>query len=998
MNPERWRRIEELCHAAAARDLADRPTFLAEACGDDDELRREVESLLAGESEAEGFLASDAWRPPALAPGTKLGPHEILGLVGSGGMGEVYKARDTRLDRIVALKILPPDVNGDPERRARFTREAKTISQLNHPHICTLYDVGEAELASAERPTPSAQYLVMEFLEGETLAARLAKGPLPLAQALELGAEIADALSAAHKHGVVHRDLKPGNVMLTKAGAKLLDFGLAKLKAGAGRWALGAGDDSRPVATTSEPLTGRGVIVGTLPYMAPEQLEGRPADARTDLWALGTILYEMLAGKRAFDGDTSANLIGAILEREPEPIAERQPLTPPALDRLVRKCLAKAPDERWDSAHDVADELRWIAQTGETASTTAPGARQPVRRTLGVLALTAVVAGVSVTVTWVVAARWTAPDREVRHMIIDTNPAEGLLGGFGGHRSTPTSLNRPSRTVLALAPDGRRLVFAGRQGDRDQLYVRDLWKLEARPIPNTDGAEAPFLSPDGRWVGFWAFGALKKVALDGGGPPVEICRAAMPFGATWGDDDTIVFSERDDSILWRVSSNGGKPEAITALGPGEFGHRLPHMLPGAGAVLFTVVEGKASDRARVAVHVFGTNESKVIATGATDARYVPTGHLVYLRRGRLMAVPFDVQRLERTGDEVGLIPAVMQATNAATFGLDTGAAQVAISPSGTLAYVTGGEYPDIQRRVVWVDRTGQVEPIAVAARPYRDPQLSPDGRRIAVRSDQSDSRIWVHVLGVPESLIPITSPDVDGMFPIWTRDGERITFTAAPRYGLFWIRADGSDTATERLGSSEMSIPASWSPDGDLLYMHYEPKQAHDICVLSPANGTWKGRALLATTALERDAQVSPDGRWLAYSSSVSGRTEVYLRRFPSLEDLRPVSGGAIATSVLWARSGRELFYLRGTGNDRELVAHEIGPDGSVAPTGQPLFKLAPRQLSAHMPVPGFDVSLDGRRFLFVQDVNPEPPQMVNHVHIVENWFEELKAKVGGER
>jgi len=389
MNPDRWRRIEALVEASATRDGTERAAFLAEACGGDADLRREVESLLAEQPNSKGFLATGAWRPPALAPGTKLGPHEILGLAGSGGMGEVYKARDTRLDRIVALKVLPPEVSSDPERRSRFTREAKTISQLNHPHICVLHDIGEAELPSAQpaflsahgappplagaprledsrvapaagaAPSPvSVSYLVMEFLEGETLAARLAKGPLPLTQALEIGAQIADALSAAHKHGVVHRDLKPGNVMLTKSGAKLLDFGLAKLRAHGERPVVDA-NDAGP--TGSQSLTGRGVILGTLPYMAPEQLEGKPADARTDLWALGAILYEMLAGRRAFEGKSSAGLVGAILEREPEPLTAQRALTPRAVDRLVRKCLAKDPDRRWQSALDVAGELRWLA-------------------------------------------------------------------------------------------------------------------------------------------------------------------------------------------------------------------------------------------------------------------------------------------------------------------------------------------------------------------------------------------------------------------------------------------------------------------------------------------------------------------------------------------------------------------------------------------------------------------------------------------------------------
>ncbi len=1015
MDPERWRRIETLCHEAAAREGDERAAFLAEACGDDAALRHEVASLLVEQAGAEAFLASAAWRTPALEPGTRLGPHEILGLVGSGGMGEVYKARDTRLDRTVALKILPPEVSSDPERRARFAREAKTISQLSHPNICTLFDIGEAELPSAQRPAPSAQYLVMEFLEGETLAARLARGgraratggakapPLHLEEALQIGAEIADALAAAHKHGIVHRDLKPGNVMLTSTGVKLLDFGLAKLRAHGERPVV---EGATAAPTESEPLTGRGVIVGTLPYMAPEQLEGKPADARTDLWALGTILYEMLAGKRAFDGDSSASLIGAILEREPEPIAERQPLTPPALDRLVRKCLAKAPDNRWDTAHDVADELRWIAQSGATDEQALSRAeRGPRRLAFGVLALV-MVAVASVMLTWLAVVDSPPPAPPVTRSEVTTAPADGLLGGYTGGLSSEAMANRPRATAIALTPDGRRLVFAGREGDVDRLYVLDFGfgEAEARPIPGTEGADGPFVSPDGQWAGFSSpVRILKRVRVDGSSLPVEIASGppARPnWGASWGDDGTIVFSGASGG-LWRQSANGGPPEQITWPAGGEI-HRLPHILPGSRAVLFTVASPAGPS---VAVHRLGSKGWQRLVPNASDARYVRTGHLVYFHAGTLNAVPFDLAALEVSGPEVRLFGDVMQTVDQSGFGHD---AQVAIaSESGTLAYVAGGVSPEPRHQLVWVDRHGGVEPLSVEPGDFSFPRLDPDGARLAVlRGRQPRMGVWVHHLNRPGSLSRASDPGIVPDSFLWTRDGRQIVFRGWKdgAWALFSTVADGSRPAEilgtpEGDGPAEFRRPASWTSDGRLLTVAgsgWSPG-VFDILLRSWNGDTWADSPLIATQAAEFDAQVSPNGRLLAYFQS----PHVFVIRFPGLTDRQQLTTDVGGRSPRWSRDGRELFYIRARRawafqEDEELVVHAVGPDDTIDPVGRPLFRLKPLRLSSVMMVPPYDVSLDGQRFLFVQlDGTPAPP-LPNRIHIIQNWFEELKAKVGG--
>src|SRR5512139_1549534 len=498
----------------------------------------------------------------SLSPGTRLGPYEITALIGSGGMGEVYRARDTRLDRSVAIKILPPEFSADPDRRARFEREARTIASLNHPHICTLHDVGSTSSPQGASEPP-VLYLVMEHLTGETLAERLEKGPLPLEQALSVATEIADALAAAHRQGIIHRDLKPGNVMLTKAGAKLLDFGLAKL---VGHGAAPAAAQLASAATRSAPLTAEGTIVGTLQYMAPEQVEGKPADARTDLWALGAILYEMVTGKRAFEAKSAASLITAIMSVEPASVSTLQPLTPPSVDRLVRQCLAKDPDDRWQTAHDVANELRWLREaSGVGAPTGVHPRRRRLLRTALIVASLVVATAVGAGVMWLL--RPSRPVTSTVRSALLVNPADDLNAGGVRPERLPTPGG--SRTALTWTPDGQALIFVGRRAGVQQLYVRRLDAAEARPLAHTEDAQGLAVSRDGQWVAFWAGGVIKKVPV-GGGPAVDLARGIglPPAGLVWDAHGGLFFGNEDDDRIWAIPTEG-KPAPVTTVAEGE---------------------------------------------------------------------------------------------------------------------------------------------------------------------------------------------------------------------------------------------------------------------------------------------------------------------------------------------------------------------------------------------------------------------------------------------
>ena len=895
----------------------------------------------------------------SLTAGTRLGPYEIQAPLGAGGMGEVYKATDTRLDRTVAIKVLPGHVADDPDLRQRFEREAKTISSLNHPHICTLHDIGQQD---------GTDFLVMEYLEGETLAARLTKGPLPTDQVLRYATEIADALDKAHRKGITHRDLKPGNVMITKAGTKLLDFGLAKLR---DPKTAGLSVSQRPTGSAS--LTGEGTILGTLQYMAPEQLEGRDADARTDIFAFGAMVYEMATGKKAFEGRSQASLIGAILKDDPPPISSLQSMTPPPLDHIVLTCLAKDPDDRWQTAGDVARQVKWIIEGGSqsgVAGAVVPAARQragwrpALPWMLSALIVGSLITGVAV---WSAMRPGPPPPRPATRFAVA--PPSTVQLGFSG---------------LALSPDGRSLVYIGISDGILQLYRREMDQLEAVPIRGTEGAGFPFLSPDGESVGFFADGALKKVSL-AGGPAVTLCDVPGPrMGASWGPDDTIVFAYTGAPGLMKVSAAGGVAEPVTTVDAdqGEAGHRWLDMLPDGKAVLFTVWSTSLDD-ARIAVRSLETGEQRVLVDG-TSPRYAPTGHIIFARDASLWAVPFDVDALEVTGPIAPVLEGVQ--LNGGGLALFT------LAGDGSLAYVPGTVGGVLDGTLVWVSRDGrEVEPIADEPLEFpRYLRLSPDGRRLAlIIGPSNEGDLWVYDLeGRPPT--PLTL-EGHNLYPVWMPDGTRVAFqsTRAGAENLFSMPADGSTLDPEPLLASPNPLaPASWSPDGrELIFLEQRPETGSDILAL-PIEG--EPRVVVGTEYNEGGAALSPDGQWLAYVSNVTGGPEIWVLPYPGPgAPLRISPNGGV--EPVWARDGRELFYLEGNtieGSKMMAVSVETEPAFRFQPPEE-LFEggFVMYLISSRI----YDVAPDGR-FVMIQSAAAAtagtdlPPEII----FVQNWLEEL--------
>ena len=798
-------------------------------------------------------------------------------------MGEVYEARDTRLDRMVAIKILPRVASADPDRRARFEREAKAVASLNHPHICTLHDVGEHD---------GQMFLVMERLAGETLAERLQKGPLPLGQVLTVATEIADGLAAAHRQGLIHRDLKPGNVMLTKSGAKLLDFGLAKLS-GRGEHPAAASLVSA-ASGQAQALTGQNVIVGTVEYMAPEQLLAKPADARTDVWAFGAIVYEMVTGKRAFEGTSVVGLMGAILEREPPPITSLQPLAPPALERLIKRCLAKGPDERWDSAHDVAHELRWIAQSGEEAAVTETELRRRRRwlRFALFVASGLAIAAVGAGMIW--RLRPLAARAPVAWVSLDVKPAEEL-NADGVRGSTPTPGG--SRTAMAWTPDGQALVFVGRRGGVQQLYVRRLDAAEARPLAGTEGAQVPAVSTDGRSVVFWAARSIKQVPL-GGGPVVDLASGIGDPAGMVCDDGGGVYLGRDHGGIWRIPP-GGAAAAVTSVGEGEVGHALPWPLPGGEAFLYTVRKRVWSwGDEEIVARTRATGARKILLKDAADARYVPSGHLVFLRRGVLFAVPFDAGRLEIRGAEVPILDTVAQALTADISGDLTGAGQFAAAPTGTLAWQSSPTIAPPEGTPVTVDRRGQVTPLLAPPMNYGPVlRISPDGHRLAMNV-RTLTAVGLSICDLDRgTLAPIVKEGEAGVMA-WSPDGWRVGF-AWLTDGRFSVASAPVDGAAPPVVLAAGNLdPASWAPDGRSLTA---VRDNADIVSVPVGKGDGGVRPLVQTASMETSPEFSPDGRWLAYVSNVSGRAELYVRPHPGPGPAEQVSieGGRAPRGIL---------------------------------------------------------------------------------------------------
>jgi serine/threonine-protein kinase len=908
-------------------------------------------------------------------------------------MGDVYRARDTRLGRTVAIKVLPPEVASDPERRHRFEVEARAASALDHPNICALYDVGEQVPAGpaigppGAPPLAAAHFLVMEYLDGETLADRLARGPLPLQYAMQIGVEVAEALAAAHGLGVVHRDLKPANVMLTRKGvgghgapsAKLLDFGLARLTQG------GLSE------VRDDAVTDPSVPMGTVPYMAPEQLEGRPPDARTDVFAFGAVLYEMLTGRRAFQGGSPAGVIAAILEHDPLPATLPEPSIPPALQRVLRRCLAKDPADRWQSASDLADELRWLGDKPD-AGTNGAGVVAVVRSSpwrylrLAAAALLLVASGAAL--TWFV--RSTAKSAAVAGLSLDLSPAR--IG-----RTAQSFTPGGSSTAIAWAGDGRTLVFSGDRGEVRRLYLRNLDDAVARPLEGTDGAYAPAVSPDGKWVAFWAARTIRKMPLGGGPSAVLASNLPIPAGMAWDEAGNLYFGGEDDRISVVAASTARRP--VTTVGDGEERHLLPWPLPGGKALLFTVRKsGYLWGNEEVVALTLATGQRKRVLSGAADARYLPSGHLVFLRRGTLMAVAFDPGRLEVRGRPEVMLDAVAQALTGSISTVNTGAGQFAIGPDGTLAWIRSPvvEYPD--GALVRVDRRGQVTRLPAEARPYGPVvRVSPDGRRLAVTVITSTTGgLWVYNLA-RRLLTPVHVSGLTTSSTWWSRDGRRLVFNWNPggRHSLAWASADGSGTLQVLVRGQLM--PSSSTGDGKLAVVRLDDAAGDEVLLATEEDGQTRLAPLLASAENSRGPAFSPDGRWLAYSSSLTGRREVYVRPFPGpgAGERVSVDGGC---GPAWNPNGRELFFYSTPDQEGRGVLMAV----SVTP-GDPLKLGPPTRLFefdnskgrfACNPVRCYDVAPDGQSFYAVQTAAMPAPAPVTHVNIAPNWVDELKVRV----
>jgi Tol biopolymer transport system component len=873
-----------------------------------------------------------------LPTGTRLGPYEVESLLGSGGMGEVYRARDTRLERIVAVKVLPASLSAEPSSRLRLEREAKSISRLSHPYICTLHDLGHDS---------GKDYLVMELVEGETLEHRIAKGPLPPDQALRIGIQIAEALAAAHKHGIVHRDLKPSNVMLTKTGAKLMDFGLAKESAIAPLSSALA-----EMSTQQAKLTEEGTIVGTFQYMAPEQLEGHATDARADIFAFGVLLYEMLTGEPAFKGKSRASLIAAILTAEPKPIITAQPLTPAAVERVVKKCLAKDPDERWQSARDLADELRWMSELGSQAlavSIESVG----WKKVAGLATAVAIVAFVLAAIAW-----FHSPSPIAQTMLFQA--------------PVPFGVN-----AVAVSPDGTTAAMVAYSEiiNNNMIWMYPMGGHQPKALEGTQGASYPFWSPDGRSLAFFADGKLKKLDIEKG-QIQTLADAPNGRGGSWGSKGVIVFSPDATHGVYTISPAGGVPTELVPIDPAqqETSARWPAFLPDGEHFLFLGANfsGRVEKNA-IYVGKLGSSERHRVLQASSNALYA-AGYLLYVRDRNLWAQPFDLNSLTVNGEarivaeNVLFFPAVFHGAFSAVDG------KTLITETGTAANIS---------HLSWFDRTGKR--LSTVGEPgwFGNLRLSPDGRRIALDKTDGNGQnvdVWLHDSTTGSSQRFTFTPSLD-QAPVWSPDGKQIAYVSNQDLGWNILRkqADGSSPDETLVGfKSELVTPWDWSPDGETILM----RRFNHVWLLSPKERSV--RPLIEGTGAIKNARFAPNGHWIAFSSNESGKAEIYVVPFPLSSGKWQVSNGG-GEEPIWARDGKELFFLAPDGN---LMAVPVtATDHFESRTPVALFQTHRRQAISSQDVFSYDVSKD-RRFL-IPDKGEKTEAAPLSVYL--NWTSEMQ-------
>jgi serine/threonine protein kinase/Tol biopolymer transport system component len=878
-----------------------------------------------------------------LAAGARLGPYEIVAALGAGGMGEVYRARDTRLDRSVAIKILPSHLSSSPELKSRFEREARTISSVTHPHICHLYDVGSQS---------GVDYLVMELLEGETLAQRLQKGCLPPHEVLKIGIEIADALANAHRLGLIHRDLKPGNIMLTKNGAKLMDFGLAKPTAvGVATGSASPGFSAAATVTMQSPgtpLTSVGTVVGTIHYMSPEQIEGKEADARSDIFALGAVLYEMATGQRAFAGKSQLSIASAILEKEPVPITTIQAALPSSLDYIIRTCLAKDPEERFQTAHDVKLQLSWLLQSGASA----PAAKLPPRRQIAWRAALAAILALLLVLVFL-KLKSSVPAADIRSVT-----------RFSIVLPAKQELAVDITQALALSPDGKHLAYVAAESGVSHLYLRRLDEFDSVEVPDSEGATFPFFSADSDWIAFFSQGKLKK-APAGGGDPVVITELPTFFGATWTPQDVIVAAVPGFGLA-SIPASGGTPQKIAFASQEPISPVRPTLLAGGDWIAFT---DYGAARRRVMRVRLSTGELRPLINNAQDARIAAGGQLVYYSAGALWAVPFTMSKLAILGAPVQVASGVNE---------ENYVGQASASQTGVLAYAPGPA-GNFSRNLFLVDRRGLERKVDLPADDYVDPAISPDGKRLAVavrRVGEQQLAVFDRDRGV---LMRIISNGGVNAAPVWTPDGKDLLFDSSgvsqqPR-GIYRVAGDGS-SAAQLLRETSLNSHVTAIAGDYAVVMVSNPVTSTDLWLLS-LGGQFEIRPFRRTPAMERQGAFSPDGRWLAYTSNESGRSEIYVEPV-----LGPGGRWQISTNggeqPRWARSGREIFYRDGT----KMI--------TVAVQTQPAFRAAkPVELfdakfDRGGAIGGYDVSPDGQTFVMTRSEHASPKE----IRVVVGWPE----------